>query len=361
VVGAGAYGCRVERDLGAGDTIHGPGFADPLSPSFHGGFLASHTFPLGQCRRCHGDDYRGGSSQSSCVKTGCHTEGVEACDTCHEAKPTTGGHPYHALSCTECHPGHDDARAADHPDGKVEILFGTLASTGGATPTFDPGSVTCTGSYCHEGKAATWQFGKLTCDGCHDDPPPSHGRFATSSTDCATCHGSMATHVDGKLDLVPLACDACHGHGSDGAPPPGLGGVATAPGVGAHARHLDPTLPDRIGQVARCDACHTVPKTVTDPGHLDGAAPADVTLGNQESYDPTTRTCLVACHFDRDPGPDWDDASGKARACDGCHAMPPPKTRNGVTHPPAAPSLSACLVCHKFDPSTHVDGKVDFQ
>ncbi len=362
MVAAGAFGCRVERSYPAGDTVHAPGFAKQESPDFHGTYLATHGFPLADCRTCHGDDYHGGSSQSSCTKSGCHTEGVEACDTCHQAKPTTGAHGGHALACTECHPSHDSAREADHPDGKVELAFSALAHAGGAMPAYDPASKTCTDVYCHGGRPRVWQeSGQLGCDGCHDDPPASHAQFATAQTDCTTCHGSMANHIDGKLDVASLGCDACHGKGPDGAPPPGLGGVASSPAVGAHARHLDATLPDRIGKVARCDACHVVPDAVSSPGHIDASPPADVRLGTQESYDPTTRRCTVDCHFDRDPGPQWDDASGLARACDACHGMPPVKTRIGTPHPPAAPSLSVCVTCHKFDPTTHVDGKVDFQ
>ena len=360
-VAGGAWGCRVERSLAVGDTIHAQGFAAPSSPSFHGPYLAEHGFPLADCRKCHGGDYEGGSSQSSCTKSGCHTKGVESCDTCHAAKPVTGAHGGHDLSCTECHPPHVDARGPDHPDGKVEVPFSTLAKTNGTMPSFDPQTMTCSDVYCHGGKPRVWEDqGKLGCDGCHDDPPSSHAQFATKASDCTQCHGSMATHIDGKLDVSPIGCDGCHGRGPDGAPPPGLGGATSSPAIGAHARHLDGTLPDRIGHVARCNTCHTVPKTVADPGHIDASAPADVKLRTDESYDAPQRTCVVGCHWNRDPGPRWDDASGSARACDSCHAFPPVKTRTGTTHPPAAPNLDVCVTCHQFDPSTHVDGKVDF-
>ena len=228
-------------------------------------------------------------------------------------------------------------------------------------PSFDDASQTCSAVYCHGGRSTVWESGKLGCDACHGDPPGSHGQFATSATDCTTCHGSMATHVDGKLDLVSVGCAGCHGKGPDGAPPPGLGGSMTSPAVGAHARHLDPTLPDRMGHVARCDACHTVPTSIDSPGHVDDLAPADVTLRTDESYDAGERRCVVACHWNKDPGPRWDDTSGLPRACDACHGFPPLKTRTGATHPPAAPSLTVCVTCHVFDPSTHVNGTVDFQ
>ena len=60
-----------------------------------------------------------------------------------------------------------------------------------------------------------------------------------------------------------------------GAPPNGLMGATSGGAVGAHARHLDPTLLDRVGQVALCTDCHDVPETLDAPGHLDAEAPAD--------------------------------------------------------------------------------------
>lgn len=365
-VAAGAWGCRVERTPGEGDTIHAKGFAKEGSPDFHAGYLASHGFPLADCRKCHGDDYHGGSSQSSCTKSGCHEQGVESCGTCHEAHPTTGAHGGHELAgkelaCTECHPPRVDARMPEHPDGHVNLAFGPLASSNGFSPTFDEATLTCQNVYCHGGKPRVWQeSGKLGCDGCHGAPPASHAQFATAQSDCTSCHGSTKNHLDGKVDREPLACDACHGKGADGAPPPGLLGATASPSVGAHARHLDASLPDRIGHIARCDQCHSVPASVDAAGHLDASAPADVTLRTDESYDVASKSCVVGCHWDRTPGPRWDDTSGLPRACDACHGMPPVKTRKGTPHPPAAPSLSVCVTCHVFDPSTHVDGKVDF-
>src|SRR5690606_26851206 len=117
--------------------------------------------------------------------------------------------------------------------------------------------------------------------------------------------------------------------------------------VGAHARHLDATLDDRIGRVARCDDCHVVPQQVDDPGHIDAGPPADVRLRFNGTYNPGDRSCVSTCHFGRtDPRPIWSDTSGAARQCDSCHGMPPATTRTGTAHPPTAPELSACLPCH---------------
>lgn len=359
-IGGAAYGCRIERDRDDGDTLHPPGFADPSSAEFHGVYLAARGYPLEDCRACHGDDYHGGTVQSSCATAGCHEEGVESCGTCHEVSPTTGAHAAHALDCSECHEVPLDARSPSHPSGAVELSFGDLASAFQHEPRFDPTKRTCSDLYCHGGAEISWDDpGPLACSSCHGAPPESHARFASGEDDCEACHAGGA-HVDARLDVAALACNACHGKGPLGAPPAGLLLDPAGPGVGAHARHLDPSLPNRIGAVAACRDCHVVPKTIGAAGHLDGAAPADVGLAGGGSYDPAQRSCTSACHFDVDPGPVWTDTSGAARACDACHGMPPEKTRTGTTHPPVPGGAAACGSCHPFDPSTHVDGVVDF-
>lgn len=186
---------------------------------------------------------------------------------------------------------------------------------------------------------------------------------------CASCHGAdwhggavgVSCESAGCHTKPPTSCDTCHGSGVLGAPPPSLDRSIdpSARGVGAHRRHLDETLRDRIGHVAACDDCHVVPTHVSDPGHI-GQPPARVVLAAGGRYDPRSLTCVNACHFDRTPGPVWTDTSGTPRACDGCHAFPPTRTRSGTIHPGVEGEIAACRKCHVFDPSSHVDGKVDF-
>ncbi len=171
-----------------------------------------------------------------------------------------------------------------------------------------------------------------------------------------------ATHVDGKVELnASIACNTCHGHDATGAPPVGLDGATspTAPSVGAHAAHLDPSLPNRMGRVVACATCHPVPASVTTPGHLDHPLPATVTLPQGGAYDASTQSCNVWCHWNKTPGPRWTDASGGAIACDACHGFPPKVMRDGTPHTAAQPVLSACLACHPWSPDTHVDGTVE--
>ncbi len=360
VATAAACGFHVDRERGTGDTIHPAGFADPESEEFHAPYLVTNGYPLADCRGCHGDDYGGGTVGSSCLTSGCHTEGVESCSTCHDDPPKSGSHPAHGADCTSCHPVHVDARGHDHPSGTVDFAFSGLAVQGGATPSFDPDTDSCSNVYCHGGRTIQWGTeGPLACSSCHDAPPETHARFADTQSDCATCHGASAGHVDGVAAAPTLACDSCHGKGTLGAPPDGLDGALSGGAVGAHARHLDSTLSDRIGRVAKCRDCHTVPETADAPGHIDATAPSDVDLLLGGTYDPASRSCTVSCHWDRDPGPAWDDDSGAARTCDACHGFPPATTRIGVPHAPAPPDAQACAGCHSLAPATHVDGKVD--
>ncbi len=67
-----------------------------------------------------------------------------------------------------------------------------------------------------------------------------------------------------------------------------------------------------MGRPLQCAQCHDIPDSMLASGHLDDAAPADVCLFDG-AYSPETGSCLVGCHWDKDPGPVWTDTSGAAR------------------------------------------------
>lgn len=116
-----------------------------------------------------------------------------------------------ALACAECHPQVCDPAAE-------RVTFGALAAAGGATPSWDAGSRTCSGVYCH---GATLGGGTYTapgwaddladgiqCGDCHAIPPPSpHPQEDAES--CAECHeGAISggqpnpsTHIDGAVQF----------------------------------------------------------------------------------------------------------------------------------------------------------------
>ena len=351
--------------------VHPDGWADRQAPTFHATSLRANGEPLGRCQQCHGADFGGGAVGVTCNSSQCHTKPVTSCTTCHKTgddpHPPTGAHGKHGAYCDTCHvvpqrydaPGHLDA------DRASIVQFAGIALQGGKKPSWDPATARCAETYCHGGNT-TPSFDAPTpiaCNGCHGKPPESHARFAGGGAACASCHPMPPDprHVDGKIDLLPaVACASCHGTGPLGAPPPALDGSSdpTTRGAGAHRRHLDATLTDRIGRVAPCGSCHVVPKSVTEPGHI-GPPPAKVVVAGGGSYDPTTLTCVNGCHFGRTPGPRWTDASGEARACNACHEFPPKQTRAGTPHPSVAGDLAVCRTCHAFDPATHVNGVVD--
>lgn len=367
-----AAACAVERERDEDGGVHPATFADKGTPDFHGSYLKNNLYPLKDCRACHGDDYGGGAVGVSCNTANCHSQGVEHCGTCHDGKsppqPTTGGHEAHGFPCSDCHDVPVDARGPAHPDGETAVVLTGLATLAGSEAAWIPESRTCAATYCHGAQSPEWEPvpGRLDCDTCHESPPTEkHARFpvAAAPDGCAPCHGEAdgPLHLNGQLDILEPTCSQCHGKDPTGSPPPALDG-STSPtdrGVGAHARHLDETLLDRIGRPLECVQCHDVPDSMLASGHMDAAAPADVWLLGG-AYAPETASCVVGCHWDEDPGPVWTDTSGAARTCDACHGFPPVVTRTGAPHPEVAPDAEACRLCHTLEIPTHVDGHVDF-
>ena len=358
--------CTSERDRTYPGGIHPDGWTDKTSSTFHGDNLRQRGFPLAECRQCHGETLQGGAVDVACSSGECHSRGIDFCGTCHGSDagplPSTGAHALHEVYCDQCHVVPQGIQS--HPDGTVDLVFGAFASAGGFEPTWVAADATCEAVYCHQGDSPNWNEDVvLDCDGCHRTSE-IHARFirVVAPDTCADCHdGSPAIgHLDGVTLIGIDTCDACHGEGVDGAPPPGLDGAMdpTAPNVGAHVRHLDRFLPDRIGKVARCDNCHPIPDAFDSPGHMDQTAPADLAvLGG--GYDSATQACTSWCHMNGEPT--WTDVSGNARACDACHSFPPVITRDGATHPTVPdPTLAKCQLCHSFSPDTHVNGEVTF-
>jgi predicted CxxxxCH...CXXCH cytochrome family protein len=183
--------------------------------------------------------------------------------------------------------------------------------------------------------------------------------------------------VNGQVE-VSANCTSCHGSDGHSNPPVSLDGSTdpTTLGVGAHARHLDGTLADRISVPLPCDDCHVVPTQVVQPGHFDAPEaqvifPWGPRLGARDTFDPTHATCNVWCHFNRTPDVDagpgrdplWTDDTGEARQCNSCHDYPPVLCRDGTLHPalPPNPDVSICSLCHVYAKATHVNGVVDFR
>ncbi len=377
-------GCSEQREPPPSQGgAHPAGWADPSSPQFHAQWLAQNGFPLPRCQQCHGGDYAGGAVGVSCSQSNCHSQAPIGCTTCHGAdgtpRPRTGAHWAHQPFCSTCHqvPAETTESVQHHASGDASTLIAfsglALADAGpeAAAPAWDPAAQRCTNTYCHGAASPKWTTTtQIQCNGCHAAPPANHARWqrvASTPAACATCHpdpgdGSAGpTHVNGAVDITVTSCTACHGSDGHPNPPLSLEGSTdpTTRGVGAHERHLDGTLPDRISTALPCNDCHAVPTAVVQPGHFDQPQTV-VRFPFGGAYDADGGTCSVWCHFDRTPGPTWTDDSGRFRKCDACHDFPPNITRAGNPHPSVPGELTACQRCHPFSPSTHVNGVVDF-
>jgi predicted CxxxxCH...CXXCH cytochrome family protein len=376
--------------------------------------------PSTACAPCHP------GYSSSAVDPARHIDGVvdatgTSCSSCHgnasrppataSAPPTdtqgntattargVGAHQRHlgggamrpGLPCTECHAVPADL--ATHPDGAVELTWGPLARTGGATPLWNGTSRTCASSYCH---GATLGGGSRTtpvwtqvdgtqaaCGTCHGLPPPAPH---VQDTSCGRCHTgttsstvSAATHVDGQVQISAMTCTSCHGDpvrtlvtGADAqaraAPPTDTRGASasTLRSVGAHLAHVNRGT-GAIAAPTACAECHVVPASST---HANGVV--SVTFGVRAKtggVSPTWNgtTCAnTYCHGNHTNGsratPSWTASPGLA--CTACHAMPPATSSHTMNHKGG----NACNKCHRntdstgsriTSPALHVNGKVN--
>jgi len=312
---------------------------------------------------------------------------------------TVGAHQAHllassglsaAVACTECHVVPATVDAVGHVDASpAEVVFGTLAKTGGATPAWNAGAATCSSTYCHGatlgagGTATTPVWTKVdntqdTCTSCHGNPPPAPH---STSTACATCHSETmnangtikapAKHIDGTVQVVSMACNACHGGAVNAAPPVDTtsGSATTLVTVGAHQPHL--LASSSLASPVACAECHVVPADAGAAGHLD-ASPAEVVFGALSKtggltpvWNRTAGTCSSTyCHGaslaagGTTTAPLWTKVDNTQDTCTACHGNPPPAPH--VT-------MSNCGLCHAATatggaiahPDQHIDGTLD--
>jgi predicted CxxxxCH...CXXCH cytochrome family protein len=323
------------------------------------------------CVTCHGSDQNSAPPTDLAGNTDRNSPGV-------------GAHRQHlgdsdwrrTLSCSNCHnvpsamedPGHLDG------DNVAEVPFDELNPVGDV----NFAASTCDNLYCHgDGKGSNGSMSwtstvPMECDSCHGAPPAAPH---TQSTDCGSCHPTMIAgtmtfrdsdrHIDGILDVNEnaSACDSCHGSNGVSAPPSDLAGntARSAPGVGAHRKHLGD---NGFTREVTCASCHTVPDAVDSPGHLDGDNIAEVPFGPLNpaaTVNFGTSSCdNLYCHGDgkgNNGSISW--TSTTAMTCNSCHQYPPAEDH---------PTSTACGSCHPnvepgtdnfLDASTHIDGVVN--
>lgn len=219
-------------------------FLNPDSSEYHGRIFWENGWDFSRCQSCHGDDLdeengTGGIVGLSC--SGCHTDGVKACNTCHgiwdvtdtgisyppkdifnrtgSTRKTVGAHEAHmtsemaVVSCDECHIVPEDYLDEGHlgSDNIAEITFGTVATDGDSLESvWSRDSATCTSVYCHGSFAygdvlgnfstPVWtQPGSVPCGSCHGIPPEGHpGDY--SLEDCSDCHGAVVNSEGEIID-----------------------------------------------------------------------------------------------------------------------------------------------------------------
>ena len=114
---------------------------------FHGQYIREQDWSMQVCQGCHGENYLGGRSQSSCYS--CHTDagGPEACNTCHGSQSNSappedlsdnvstslisvGAHQKHVnadSSCVDCHILPTSVSQAGHIDNSPAEVNSSLS------------------------------------------------------------------------------------------------------------------------------------------------------------------------------------------------------------------------------------------
>lgn len=406
--------------------IHEPGILNPRSEDFHGELLREAKYDFQVCAECHGEEFEGGAAEAPC--TTCHERGPKDCTTCHaEDLLQMGAHAAHLdqaetplsfQACGKCHqvpqafedPGHVLLEDGELDPPPPEISFGPLAGLtpeGAAregAPVFQETTSTCDNVYCHgdvfaDTNAALTEPGWLladqaSCGTCHGLPPSTH---APGQDQCSHCHQAVVgpdlqilasdLHVNGEVDFADpdLGCSGCHGSSENAAPPVDVEGRSSTDlvTVGAHQSHLFSDISSTI----ECSACHQVPASVLDEGHIDSPRPAEVfppeildaslaaVRGASPTWDRSTATCAdVYCHgggeLASDSMPVWTRVRLGEAVCGTCHGIPPA----GSPHSPTM-TLTNCVGCHSATvdqfggiivsgppearTSEHIDGETD--
>ncbi|HMK38314.1 MAG TPA: hypothetical protein VK569_03170 [Bacteroidota bacterium] len=319
-----------------GVNVHDAAWTDSvhLSAGFHGRQLqaAVPQWNDQSCQLCHAGDYSGGTS------------GV-ACYSCHPPYP-------HSVKF---------AKATGRHQGYMRSMYFPLQEC----------------QKCHGTSYTGGQVVAVSCEqsGCHVD---ASGNPKSPET-CNTCHGTFSAPAN--LAGLPLLLSA--------APPNDVAGDTStaAPGVGAHQKHL---VSGTTGKSVKCQECHVVPASWSDPGHISRPtyiasqyARALVPRGdrtvtaNVVFHD--TLANLVTGNGSRVPKPVFDPATAK---CAGtyCHGnwlllkSSAPSVAQGVykdtatvmVGASASPAFTAgsaegkCYSCHgqspsKYTPVGHID------
>lgn len=223
--------------------VHPQGWLDHNSPNYKGLKFSGSKWKLDACKPCHGNDFRGGGSGSSCYT--CHPGGPLSCNVCHGNSSHiyppaailgstsvsfigVGVHETHLgdsslrnsaqVACSECHRSftggvYDTIHINPNNINNIaEVFFGPLAKTpnGGITPNpvWNRTTATCAGGYCH-GNFRNGNYRLMTT-------PPSIVWTNPNTGACGTCHGNPTTGDPSPGGTHPVGysiteCSICHG------------------------------------------------------------------------------------------------------------------------------------------------------
>lgn len=88
------------------------------------------------------------------------------------------------VACQECHvvPSTTDAPGHIDTPWPAEVTWGPVTRAGTSTPTWDPATLTCAGTWCHGADTPVWTAidgVASACGTCHALPPPPRTRPTT--------------------------------------------------------------------------------------------------------------------------------------------------------------------------------------
>jgi predicted CxxxxCH...CXXCH cytochrome family protein len=242
------YGCAdCHNGAGSGTGLHVDNNIDIIiDPVLDWGASATYSqMPVNPAQNDYGTCSDVACHGGTSPKWGTNFAGIDSCTRCHgtptppaapdSAKappqdtsgdllatdPQVGAHQAHLqslsdytndMACTECHtvpgavsdPGHID-------DGtpNAEMNFGALATTNGATPSFNTGTRQCSDTYCH-GNAMP----RGSTNGNNTTPTWNDPNYLTgvAANDCAQCHGYAPLDIPVHTGKLPTDCQTCHNH-----------------------------------------------------------------------------------------------------------------------------------------------------
>ena len=366
-------GCAERKNPSQPEKVHPAEWIKTDSQDFHGAKIAAAG--LISCSSCHGEDYRGGTSEVSCFD--CHNgpsghptgyliptsaafhgkkiaeEGLTGCAVCHgtdyKGKANSG------VSCYKCHNGPSGHPSTGFLDKTNQNFHGLSASRLGIKACAE----------CHGVDYKGIEGNGSSCFECHNGPSghpssgwldPADAKFhgqrlaATGTAYCAGCHGA-----DFKGGDAGVSCFECH-NGPSGHPSAGWldktnasfhGLAASTRGLSACAECHGTDFKGGTSGVS-CSECHSTQSGHPASGWMTSGAPNFHGARLAE----TGENYCAGCH-----GADFKGGSVNV-SCYTCHDGPSGHPATGwldktseTFHGLAASSrgLKACAVCHGAD------------